>query len=218
MHRCLQAVVTHRCLQATSTFHTTVFQSNSNRTCVVRFGRQKYERMYPVLLVRPDGSTINIRYREPKRIMKVSVLYISKQNENPALKIMLLCCYFLWNTKVEFFEDLPYNGLFIMKPSFKKRKEKYLHCVCFESVIIDSFYSFARCPWTSPPSLRRRGKSGCGKGNRRGQLNRNWRILRMISKLMITANSGRRNEWTDAVECHIEYLWCLTCTKLVLFL
>lgn len=56
--------------------------------------------------------------------MKVSVLYISKQNENPALKIMLLYCYFLWNTKVEFFEDLPYNGLFIMKPSFKKRKEK----------------------------------------------------------------------------------------------
>uniref|UniRef100_A0A9J8AX18 Zgc:171480 n=2 Tax=Cyprinus carpio TaxID=7962 RepID=A0A9J8AX18_CYPCA len=70
--RCLQAVVTHRCLQATSTFHTTVFQSNSNRTCVVRFGRQKYERMYPVLLVRPDGSTINIRYKEPRRIMKLN--------------------------------------------------------------------------------------------------------------------------------------------------
>ncbi|XP_016356143.1 39S ribosomal protein L55, mitochondrial-like isoform X1 [Sinocyclocheilus anshuiensis] len=69
--RCLQAVVTHRCLQATSTFHTTVFQSNSNRTCVVRFGRQKYESMYPVLLVRPDGSTINIRYKEPRRIMKM---------------------------------------------------------------------------------------------------------------------------------------------------
>ncbi|XP_042585464.1 39S ribosomal protein L55, mitochondrial-like [Cyprinus carpio] len=71
--RCLQAVVTHRCLQATSTFHTTVFQSDSNRTCVVRFGRQKYERMYPVLLVRPDGSTINIRYKEPRRIMKMPV-------------------------------------------------------------------------------------------------------------------------------------------------
>ncbi|XP_073675872.1 large ribosomal subunit protein mL55 [Garra rufa] len=71
--RCLQAVVTQRCLQATSTFHTTVFQSNSNRTCVVRFGRQKYERLYPVLLVRPDGSTINIRYKEPRRIMKMPV-------------------------------------------------------------------------------------------------------------------------------------------------
>jgi len=46
---------------------------------VVRFGRQKYERMYPVLLVRPDGSTINIRYKEPKRIMMVSGLYISKK-------------------------------------------------------------------------------------------------------------------------------------------
>ncbi|XP_026104784.1 39S ribosomal protein L55, mitochondrial [Carassius auratus] len=71
--RCLQAVFSHRCLGITSTFHTTVFQSNSNRTCVVRFGRQKYERMYPVLLVRPDGSTINIRYKEPRRIMKMPV-------------------------------------------------------------------------------------------------------------------------------------------------
>ncbi|KAF4110183.1 large ribosomal subunit protein mL55 [Onychostoma macrolepis] len=73
MFRCLQAVVTHRCLQATSTFHTTVFQSDSNRTCVVRFGRQKYDRVYPVLLVKPDGSTINIRYKEPRRIMKMPV-------------------------------------------------------------------------------------------------------------------------------------------------
>lgn len=205
MHRCLQAVVTHRCLQATSTFRTTAFQSDSNRTCVVRFGRQKYERMYPVLLVRPDGSTINIRYKEPKRIMKVSGLYprpfpkSSSKNENPAVKIMLLCCYF----SVEYKMIISLEELFIMKSSFKKGTWG----VCFESVIIDSFYSFARCLWTSPPSLRRRGKSGCGKENRRGQPNRNWRILRMISKLMITANSGRRNEWTDIVECHVKSIY-----------
>ncbi|XP_016086379.1 39S ribosomal protein L55, mitochondrial-like, partial [Sinocyclocheilus grahami] len=66
-------LVTHRCLQATSTFHTAAFQSNSNSTCVVRFGRQQYESMHPVLLVRPDGSTINIRYKEPRRIMKMPV-------------------------------------------------------------------------------------------------------------------------------------------------
>ncbi|XP_056319878.1 39S ribosomal protein L55, mitochondrial [Danio aesculapii] len=71
--RCLQAVFTHRCFQATSSFHSTVFQSNSNRTSVVRLGRQKYERMYPVLLVRPDGSTINIRYQEPRKLMKMPV-------------------------------------------------------------------------------------------------------------------------------------------------
>ncbi|XP_051524169.1 39S ribosomal protein L55, mitochondrial-like [Myxocyprinus asiaticus] len=73
LFRCLQAVATHRCLQATSKFHSTVSQSNSNRTSVVCFGRQKYERMYTVLLVKPDGSTINIRYKEPRRIMMMPV-------------------------------------------------------------------------------------------------------------------------------------------------
>ncbi|NP_001104649.1 large ribosomal subunit protein mL55 [Danio rerio] len=73
LFRCLQAVFTHRCLQATSSFHSTVIQSDSNRTSVVRLGRQKYERMYPVLLVRPDGSTINIRYQEPRKLMKMPV-------------------------------------------------------------------------------------------------------------------------------------------------
>ncbi|KAJ3599839.1 hypothetical protein NHX12_033793 [Muraenolepis orangiensis] len=48
-------------------------QHNSNRTSVVRCGRQKYERVYPVLLVRPDGSTINIRYKEPRRILMMPV-------------------------------------------------------------------------------------------------------------------------------------------------
>ncbi|XP_077390890.1 large ribosomal subunit protein mL55 isoform X2 [Festucalex cinctus] len=46
---------------------------NSNRTSVVRCSRQKYERLYPVMLVRPDGSTINIRYKEPRRILMMPV-------------------------------------------------------------------------------------------------------------------------------------------------
>ncbi|XP_066500816.1 large ribosomal subunit protein mL55 [Hoplias malabaricus] len=71
--RCLQEAVFQRCLGATSSFHTTHTQSTSNRTSVVRCGRQRYERTYPVLLVRPDGSTINIRYREPKRILMMPV-------------------------------------------------------------------------------------------------------------------------------------------------
>lgn len=54
-------------------FHTQVPQLSSNRTSVVRCGRQKYERLYPVMLVRPDGSTVNIRYREPKRILVMPV-------------------------------------------------------------------------------------------------------------------------------------------------
>lgn len=48
-------------------------QHNSNRTSIVRCGRQKYERLYPVLLVRADGSTINIRYKEPRRILMMPV-------------------------------------------------------------------------------------------------------------------------------------------------
>ncbi|XP_074523540.1 large ribosomal subunit protein mL55 [Halichoeres trimaculatus] len=46
---------------------------NSNRTSVVMCGRQKYERLYTVMLVRPDGSTLNIRYKEPKRILMMPV-------------------------------------------------------------------------------------------------------------------------------------------------
>ncbi|CAL8307185.1 unnamed protein product [Lota lota] len=54
-------------------FHVHTPQHNSNRTSVVRCGRQKYERVYPVLLVRPDGSTINIRYKEPRKILMMPV-------------------------------------------------------------------------------------------------------------------------------------------------
>lgn len=52
--------------------HTSASQHNSNRTSIARIPRQKYARTYPVLLVRPDGSTIHIRYKEPRRILSVS--------------------------------------------------------------------------------------------------------------------------------------------------
>ncbi|XP_034091200.1 39S ribosomal protein L55, mitochondrial isoform X2 [Gymnodraco acuticeps] len=56
-----------------SLLHTQPPQLNSNRTSVVRCGRQKYERAFPVILVRPDGATINIRYKEPRRILMMPV-------------------------------------------------------------------------------------------------------------------------------------------------
>ncbi|XP_033478256.1 large ribosomal subunit protein mL55 [Epinephelus lanceolatus] len=56
-----------------SLLHTHPPQLNSNRTSVVRCGRQKYERLYPVMLVRPDGSTVSIRYKEPKRILMMPI-------------------------------------------------------------------------------------------------------------------------------------------------
>ncbi|KAK5869398.1 hypothetical protein PBY51_024119 [Eleginops maclovinus] len=56
-----------------SLLHTQPPQLNSNRTSVVRCSRQKYERAFPVILVRPDGATVNIRYKEPRRILMMPV-------------------------------------------------------------------------------------------------------------------------------------------------
>ncbi|CAB1324415.1 unnamed protein product [Coregonus sp. 'balchen'] len=73
LFRCLQEVVAQRHFLPASTLHTATTQHNSNKTSIVRCSRQKYERLYPVLLIQPDGSTINIRYKEPKRILMMPV-------------------------------------------------------------------------------------------------------------------------------------------------
>ncbi|XP_029563085.1 large ribosomal subunit protein mL55 [Salmo trutta] len=73
LNRRLQEVVAQRHFLAASTLHTATTQHNSNKTSIVRCSRQKYERMYPVLLIQPDGSTINIRYKKPKRILMMPV-------------------------------------------------------------------------------------------------------------------------------------------------
>ncbi|XP_042673140.1 39S ribosomal protein L55, mitochondrial [Centrocercus urophasianus] len=49
--------------------HTACSRHNSNRTSITHLRRQVYGRLYPLLLVRTDGSTIHIRYKEPKRIL-----------------------------------------------------------------------------------------------------------------------------------------------------
>lgn len=47
-------------------------RNNSNTASVTRTKRIIYPRMYPTLLVYPDGSTVNIRYKEPRKIIKVT--------------------------------------------------------------------------------------------------------------------------------------------------
>ncbi|KAG7228927.1 hypothetical protein INR49_008705 [Caranx melampygus] len=82
--RCVAPVSTRtRCRspQLASLIHTQVVQLNSCRTSIVRCDRQRYERLYPVMLVRPDGSTVNIRYTDPRRIIMMPVNLSSLSEE-----------------------------------------------------------------------------------------------------------------------------------------
>ncbi|XP_076994041.1 large ribosomal subunit protein mL55 [Tamandua tetradactyla] len=49
--------------------HTSSWRADCNRAALTRIHRQMYARLYPVLLVKQDGSTIHIRYREPRRML-----------------------------------------------------------------------------------------------------------------------------------------------------
>ncbi|XP_064906367.1 large ribosomal subunit protein mL55 isoform X2 [Columba livia] len=47
----------------------TPVRGNSNRAAISHLHRQRYGRLYPVLLVKTNGSTVRLRYKEPKRIL-----------------------------------------------------------------------------------------------------------------------------------------------------
>ncbi|KAH8278973.1 hypothetical protein KR018_012094 [Drosophila ironensis] len=44
---------------------------SSATAAVTRLHRSVYCRLYPTVVVQPDGSTINIRYHEPRKIIKL---------------------------------------------------------------------------------------------------------------------------------------------------
>lgn len=46
---------------------------NCHRTSIARIGRLTYTRVYPTTLVQSDGSTIMIRYHEPRQIIKMPI-------------------------------------------------------------------------------------------------------------------------------------------------
>lgn len=46
---------------------------NSNRVSCAKVDRKYYERLYPTLLVFPNGSTINIRNPQPRQIIQVNI-------------------------------------------------------------------------------------------------------------------------------------------------
>ncbi|KAK1342361.1 hypothetical protein QTO34_015125 [Cnephaeus nilssonii] len=56
-----------RCLHISSR------RADSSRASLTRVHRQAYARFYPMLLVKQDGSTIHIRYREPRRVLAMPV-------------------------------------------------------------------------------------------------------------------------------------------------
>ncbi|XP_006147035.1 39S ribosomal protein L55, mitochondrial [Tupaia chinensis] len=53
--------------------HTSSWQADSTRASLTRVRRQAYARLYPVLLVKQDGSTIHVRYREPRCILAMPI-------------------------------------------------------------------------------------------------------------------------------------------------
>lgn len=54
---------------------------NSLSAAITRPHRDKYLRTYPIVLVNPDGSTINIRYSEPRQIIKVHTSFGKKTSD-----------------------------------------------------------------------------------------------------------------------------------------
>ncbi|XP_054936268.1 large ribosomal subunit protein mL55 isoform X2 [Physeter macrocephalus] len=68
-----QRVVTGAALESRRQVYMSSRRADCNRASLTRVHRQTYARLYPVLLVKQDGSTIHIRYREPRRMLTMPV-------------------------------------------------------------------------------------------------------------------------------------------------
>lgn len=55
----------------------TLCRHNSNRTAISCINRNRYPKIYPTLLVFADGSTVRIRYHEPRAIIKVIDIFFA---------------------------------------------------------------------------------------------------------------------------------------------
>ncbi|KAK3599825.1 hypothetical protein CHS0354_022392 [Potamilus streckersoni] len=59
------------CAVYNATVQFTGIRFNCNRASISRLNRGLYQRMYPTMIVLPDGATISVRYQEPRRIIKL---------------------------------------------------------------------------------------------------------------------------------------------------
>ncbi|XP_002408652.3 39S ribosomal protein L55, mitochondrial [Ixodes scapularis] len=50
-------------------------RNNSNTASISRIKRATYVRLYPTVLVQPDGSTINVRYHEPRQLIRLPLKF-----------------------------------------------------------------------------------------------------------------------------------------------
>jgi len=46
---------------------------NANRAAITRVKRERYQRLYPITLVQPDGSTIQVKYPEPRILLRLPI-------------------------------------------------------------------------------------------------------------------------------------------------
>ena len=61
-----------KCLQ--SCLQSSVREYNANRSNICKISRTKYCRLYRVLLVFPDGSTVTVRHQEPQSLIQLPFL------------------------------------------------------------------------------------------------------------------------------------------------
>lgn len=47
---------------------------SSSTAAITKIHRKVYARTYPTVLVQPDGSSITIKYHEPRKIIKVNFI------------------------------------------------------------------------------------------------------------------------------------------------
>ncbi|CAG5130247.1 unnamed protein product [Candidula unifasciata] len=63
-------------------------RNTSTAIAVTTVKRSVYPRLYPTVLVFPDGSTLNIQYRDPRKIVKLPVDF-SKLSEAEKRQVLL---------------------------------------------------------------------------------------------------------------------------------